>query len=153
MQDNARFSPLGEELQNWVQEQLQLLREYARQLEVSDTHSITDEWLDELWLSWKQAAISDSKAVDSFLNAFGIGFGQVLVNSLGFDWTYLEDEYGADIAVRALPGSADTRIAPLHFVLKRWESNEGEYVKAAVEEIDQIVREQALDHGVQRDDA
>lgn len=36
----------------------------------------------------------------------------------------INEEYGSDIAVRALPGSAHIRIAPLHFMLKQWELNE-----------------------------
>jgi len=150
MKDNAKFSPLDAEMQNWIQQQLHLLGEYARHLDGSMLNLMSGESLDELWLIWKKAATSDSEAVDSFLNAFGIGFGQLLVNKLGFEWVLLEDDYGTDIAVRALPGAANARICPLHFVLKRWESNEDIYVEAALTEINNLVNECASDHGVSR---
>ena len=150
MKDTAKFSPLNDELRNWVEGQLSLLTEYAETLDVSFEKPLSSESMDNLWIAWKAAKVTDSEAVDSFLNCFGIGFGQILVDNLGFEWTYLEDEYGADIAVRALPGIADTRIAPLHFVLKRWESNEGRFITDSIVEIDGIVDEHAREHGVER---
>ncbi|MEO1245617.1 MAG: DUF3806 domain-containing protein [Pseudomonadota bacterium] len=150
MKDNAKFFPLGDELQIWVRQRLELLAEYYSSLDVPMSNPVCAKSLDELWVAWKAAGITDSKAIDSFLNCFGIGFGQLLIDDLGFEWAYLEDEYGTDIAVRALPGTADTRIAPLHFVLRRWESNEGRYVEAALDQVDALVDEHAADHGVIR---
>ena len=150
MTDTAKFHKLDNELLNWVQQQLGLLTDYSLSLSVTVPKGLSAESLDDIWVAWKSAGISDSKALDSFLNSFGVGFGQLLVNDLGFEWTYLEDEYGNDIAVRALPGTANTRIAPLHFVLKRWDSNEDRFVVDALSQIDEIVDEQAAEHGVTR---
>lgn len=150
MKDTANFSALNEELSNWVNDQLLLLSEYASSLGISLNDPLDPERMDKLWLVWKSTQSNDSHAVDSFLNCFGIGFGQILVNRLGFEWTYMEDEYGADIAVRALPGIADVRIAPLHFVLKRWKSNEGVFVEFSLNEINRYVDESAREHGVER---
>lgn len=150
MKDDAKFFPLSDELRVWVQQQLELLAKYFSSLNVPLPELMTAESLDDLWIAWKEAGISDTEAVDSFLNCFGIGFGQLLTDNLGFDWAYLEDEYGSDIAVRALPGTADTRIAPLHFVLKRWESSEDRYVAAAIAQINDFVDQQAAEHGVER---
>ena len=108
------------------------------------------ESLDDLWMAWKAAGVTDRDAVDSFLNSFGIGFGQLLTECLEFEWTYLEDEYGADIAVRAFTGTANTRIAPLHFVLKRWQTNEDRYIEHAIGEIDGMLAEHAEEHGIER---
>ncbi|MFK8076934.1 MAG: DUF3806 domain-containing protein [Granulosicoccus sp.] len=150
MEDTAKFSALNDELYNWVNNQLLLLIEYARSLGISLNEPLDPKRMDELWLVWRNAQANDSDAVDSFLNCFGIGFGQILVNRLGFEWTYMEDEYGADIAVRALPEIADVRIAPLHFVLKRWESNEGVFIEFSLNEINRVVDESAREHGVER---
>jgi len=150
MEDKAKLSPLNDELKNWVVEQLKLLFEYFESLIPPHPNELTADSLDDLWIAWKNTNVADTKATDSFLNCFGVGFGHLLVNELGFEWTYLEDEYGSDIAVRALPGTADARIAPLHFVLKRWESNEGRYISEAIREIDKMVDEYAQEHNVCR---
>lgn len=150
MKDTARFSPLNDELRSWVEGQLSLLINYAESLNVSFEKLLSSESMDDLWIAWKATNVTDSEAVDSFLNCFGVGFGQILIEKLGFEWTYLEDEYGADIAVRALPGIADTRVAPLHFVLKRWESNEGRFITDSIDEINGIIDESAREHGVER---
>lgn len=150
MKDTAKFSPLNNELKEWIQKQLLLLDKYAESLDITFVNPLSSELMDDLWIAWKKTNVTDSDATDSFLNCFGIGFGQILVNQLGFKWTHLEDEYGSDIAVRALPGTADTRVVPLNFVLKRWESDEGKYIKEAVAEIDEILDEYAQEHGVER---
>lgn len=150
MTDTAKFFQLNDELLKWVQQQLDLLADYSSSLDLAVPGRLDAESLDNLWVAWKSAGISDSKAVDSFLNSFGVGFGQILVDELGFEWVYLEDEYGNNIAVRALPGTANTRIAPLHFVLKRWHSNEDRFVVDALNQIDEIVDEHAAEHGVTR---
>ena len=97
---------------------------------------------------WKDSGTNDSDSTDSFLNCFGIGVGTLLINELGFEWALLEDEYGTDLAVRALPGTANTRIAPLHFVLKRWETMENEFVEHSLKEIESFLHEQAEEHGI-----
>jgi len=150
MKDTARFSPLGPELAAWVSSQKELLSKYFESLNIAIPSRITAQSLDDLWVAWKESRVADATATDSFLNCFGVGFGQLLVDDLGFEWTYLEDEYGNDLAVRALPGIADTRVAPLHFVLKRWESGQERYVVDAISEIDAMVDEFASEHGVAR---
>ncbi len=150
MKDIAKFSPLTNESKVWIQSQLHLLGEYFKSLDIPTKNNFTAEVLDELWDRWRSVKTTDSNAIDSFLNCFGVGFGQILVDHLGFEWAYLEDEYGSDIAVRALPGTANVRVVPLDFVLKRWESNEGRFVKEAAKEIDRTVDEFALEHGISR---
>jgi len=150
MKDTAKLSELSIELSCWLEDQLVLLAEYAGSLGVYLDQPLTSEHMDDLWLAWKAKKVNDSDAIDSFLNCFGIGFGQILVDRLGFDWTFLEDAFGTDIAVRAFPGIADTRIAPLHFVLKRWESNEGSFITASIIEIDKHMDEHAKEHGIER---
>jgi len=148
MEDTATFSPLSEELNSWVHNQLALLTEYADSFDLALDENFTSAQLDQLWMLWKKAGINDSDSTDSFLNCFGIGFGVLLIKKLGFEWALLEDEYGTDLAVRALPDTADTRVVPLHFVLKRWESKENEFIEHSLKEIEGFLFEQAEEHGI-----
>ncbi len=148
MEDNATFSPLSGKLENWIQNQLILLAQYADSFDITFEEDFTPVQLDQLWVLWKKSEVNDSDSTDSFLNCFGIGFGTLLIKKLGFEWALLEDEYGKDLAVRALPGTADTRIVPLHFVLKRWESKENEFIEHSLKEIEGFLNEQAEEHGI-----
>ena len=150
MKDTARLSPLGEEAKSWLVGQLQILRSYAIHFGINPSGQLLSNELDDLWAAWMEENVADLNSVDSFLNCFGIGFGQVLVDDCGFEWIYLEDEDGADIAVRALPDVADVRIAPLHFVLKRWQSKEGRFVVHSLSEIAKLLEDAASEQGIGR---
>ena len=43
-------------------------------------------------------------------------FGQYLIDHLGLEWATLTDEFGCDLAVVGMPGTADFLVFPPNFV-------------------------------------
>jgi hypothetical protein len=74
------------------------------------------------------------------INAFGIGFGQYLVDNNNLEWKIVQDEFGTEIAVYRTPG--DILLFPPNLVAKRYEKEEIEFfvplyngIKKQIEEI------------------
>ncbi len=144
MDDIGTFSDLNPAEIEWLDRRQSNLRAYVAALLPGRSHnSINAGLLDELWVAWKSSALGDNEAITSFVQSFGVGFGQLLVDNSGFEWAILADEYGTDFAVRALPGTANTRVAPIDFVLKRYDDGIDEFVVHAIQEIEAIVAKSA----------
>lgn len=95
--------------------------------------------LDQLWMAWKETEPEDNQATADFLQAFGVAFGQLLVEESGFEWAIITDPSGSDFVVRTAPGTANTRVAPIDFVLTHYENGEDEFVWQTQQEINKIV--------------
>lgn len=84
---------------------------------------LTAAALDRLFAAWLPQAGNDADFINAVINGVGIGLGTLLVDA-GFEWVVATDEYGTDLAVLALPGTADVLIYPANFVAKRFERRE-----------------------------
>jgi hypothetical protein len=86
-----------------------------------------DDWLTpahldaaySAWLSIHQRGVGDPNPM---INAFGIAFGQYLVDIVGLEWKAVSDDYGTEIAVYGKPGNII--VFPTNLVAKRYEKNE-----------------------------
>ena len=56
------------------------------------------------------------------INAFGVAFGQYLVENLEMKWAVVTDDHGSEIAVHGQPG--DVLIYPPNLVAKRFEKRQ-----------------------------
>lgn len=141
MDDIGKFEPLGPGELAWLDRmRAQLLAYIEVLLPRNDGHAISADLLDDLWVAWRNTNVDDDEAALSFIHAFGTGFGDLLADGFEFEWAILTDEYGTDYAVRALPGTANTRVAPIDFVMKRFRNGEnGKYVSHAIAEIVEIL--------------
>lgn len=144
MQKTEKFEALSSKEQEWLRQKLDRLNKYISDLVPEHSGSKVDaKILDQLWMAWKKSAPEDNEAAAGFLQAFGVGFGQLLVEEAGFEWAILTDVAGADFVVRALPYTANTRIVPIDFVLTRYENDENEFVAETQREIAKILAKAA----------
>ncbi len=143
MENIGKFEPLGtNELAELDQKRAQLHAYVGVLLPNIEDHAIDADLLDDLWVSWRNSNVDDREAALSFVHAFGTGFGDILANQFEFEWAILTDKYGTDYAVRALPGTANTRVAPLDFVMKRFQNSEdGKFVSHAISEIGALLEQ------------
>jgi len=127
---------------HWVAEQLQAASAFVAVHSPPDSGSaITLGALDRAFSSWLGKGVSDPAQVNAAVNAVGIAFGSLLVRDAGFSWVIATDGQGTDLAVRALPDTADVLLYPANFVAKRWERREGTFMQAAFAETARQVRE------------
>jgi hypothetical protein len=96
---------------------------------------VTPEALDRAFAAWLPECGDDATQLNAVINIVGVQFGQILVDSVGFEWTIAKDAQGTDLAVRALPGRGDVLIYPANFVAKRWQRRESNFLVAAVHTI------------------
>ncbi|WP_144996206.1 DUF3806 domain-containing protein [Polystyrenella longa] len=68
-----------------------------------------------------------------FINAFGIAFGQCLIEELGFDWVVASDEHGTEMAVHRKQN--DAVVFPLNLVAKRYVNGETEFFVPVFDDI------------------
>lgn len=130
--------------QKWVAEQLEVASAFVAAHSPTDSGSpITLGALDRAFSAWLGQGISESAQVNAAINAVGIAFGSLLVRDAGFSWVIATDAQGTDLAVCALPGTADVLLYPANFVAKRWERREGTFMQAAFTETARQVRELA----------
>jgi hypothetical protein len=115
----------------WIESQL------GRARELVGRYSQGDEWnpfrleaLDRVWTSWlhENEKQTNQDEINSAINAVGIAFGSILVESGLFDWVIVSDDHGTDLAVRALPRRGDVVVFPANFVAKRWEKRETDFL-------------------------
>ncbi len=144
MEDIGKFEPPSAAELAWLGEKRAHLSSYLEAvLSMPAVPKVSSDLLDELWVAWRAISTGDDEAVLNFVEVFGVGFGDLLVHELGFEWSILTDEYGTDLAVRALPGTGDIRVTPIDFVLKRYQDEQLEpYVAHAIVEIGQVLERQ-----------
>lgn len=107
---------------------------------LDDIDCLLPSYLEESYKVW---FASHNRGVDDpnpMINAFGIGFGQYLVDNNNLEWKNLQDEFGTEIAVYRTPG--DILLFPPNLVAKRYEKEEIEFfvplyngIKKQIEEI------------------
>src|SRR5579872_5841482 len=113
------FEPLTSVENKWIDDQLELAREFVQTFRPEDSHRrLTLESLDQAFVSYLESNANPSTA-NGVILAIGAAFGTRLVEDLGFQWVIVKDEYGTDLAVLARPGRGDVIIVPADFVAKR----------------------------------
>jgi Domain of unknown function (DUF3806) len=106
---------------DWIGAHLATARWLLTETTGSDAVSPTLEQLDialEGWLAgWLGQPESDRDDPNQYINAFGIAFGQRLVDGLGFEWKVVTDADGTEMAVVRQPG--EMIVFPANLVAKR----------------------------------
>jgi len=99
----------------WIEDNLrkarQLLGKQAGQ-------EIELEELDEAFARWLDRHDPKHEDPNPFINAFGIAFGQYLVDHCDLKWMVVMDDQGTEMAVHGEPG--DVLVFPPDFVAKRY---------------------------------
>ena len=128
------FQQITEAELNWIESQLTAGIHFAK--EYSPQHSdLSLEALDAAWSAWMATSPSDTDEINHAINCIGIPFGSLLTKTGEFEWCIASDEWGTDLAVRALPGRGDVSVHPADFVSKRWESGTTEFLVDAFPQI------------------
>jgi hypothetical protein len=119
----------------WIQEQMragaQFVAEFTNQ--TGSVDSLAD--LDAAWAAWMDTSPTDLEDINHAINCTGIPFGSLLVGTGQFSWCIASDEWGTDLAVRALPDRGDVLVYPADFVSKRWESRTTDFLADAFPQI------------------
>jgi uncharacterized protein DUF3806 len=115
----VRVEALGPSERVWIETSLgDLRRLVARD---ADEDGLTPEDLDggfQAWfLEWMMTPQRSRPDPKPTVKAFGIGFGQLLVDRLSLEWVVVKDRDRTQLAVR---GQGDEMLYPGHLVAKRW---------------------------------
>ena len=78
---------------------------------------------------------TSTEEINHAINCVGIRFGSLLVETGEFAWCIASDDWGMDLAVRALPDRGDILVYPADFVSKRWESRTTDFLAGAFSQI------------------
>ena len=144
----ARIDPLSESEQDWIAAQLRQARGFVAQFAgVSGGDELPSlEALDAAWSGWLNSGETDVQRINDAINAFGVAFGQWLVDAGTLRWVIATDEHGTDLAVHGLPGAGDVLVYPANFVAKRYERREMRFFQRSYDDI--LAHVQAIHHSV-----
>ncbi len=132
---------ISEAERKWIADHLEAASRLVRSRLRGDEKSLTLETLDEAFAACIRAGDADtSSGANELINCVGVAFGQSLVDGLGFEWVIATDEYGTDLAVRALPETGDVLLYPTNFVAKRWERQEIFFLKRSYDQTEEHIR-------------
>ncbi|MCG8407459.1 MAG: DUF3806 domain-containing protein [Phycisphaerales bacterium] len=138
MSNQRKIEPLNPAERDWVTEELGNAQRLVKQFSpVDEGARMTPGVLDRVFKQAYESNPNDSDHGNAVINAVGIAFGQYLVDELGYEWVMVTDEHGCEIAVVALPGTANVLVFPPNLVAKRWVSGTTDflwYVYQGIEE-------------------
>jgi hypothetical protein len=127
---------LSEAEHHWIAEQVDLAMHFVAEYSPADVgQAWTLAALDRAYTTWFACHGQDPELVDATIECVGIAFGSFLVDGAGFDWTWVNDEYGFDIGIRALPERGDVFVCPRDFFAKRWERGETGFLEFSYGEL------------------
>ncbi|MDP1588227.1 MAG: DUF3806 domain-containing protein [Prosthecobacter sp.] len=118
----------------WIESQLAAGKNFVAHYS-SRHRDLSLEALDEAWTAWMATSQSDADEINHAINCIGIPFGSLLISTGEFAWCIASDDWGTDLAVRALPDRGDVLVYPADFVSKRWESRTTDFLVAAFPQI------------------
>jgi hypothetical protein len=97
---------------DWIVANLEKARDIVGKgkIELSD--------LDVAWGRWLGIHDPEVEDPNPTINAFGIAFGQYIIDDLGLHWAVVADEHSTEICVHGQPG--DVLVYPCNFVAKRY---------------------------------
>jgi len=125
--------PNDAELQ-WLQSSIEGAKQLIARFSPSDSgQPITSAALDSAWAAWLATTEKDVNRINEVINSIGLAFGQILVDTSGFEWVVASDEKGCDMAILALPGKGDVLSYPLHVIAHRWPNRETFFLEAVEE--------------------
>ena len=131
----TKFNPLRQSERDWIANHVEAAPDFVAAFSPPDADTeLTLAALDRAFAIWLAQGSRDQGEVNAIVNLVGVTFGSFLVREAGFEWVIATDEHGADLAVLALPGTADLLAYPANFVAKRWERGESMFLEAAFEE-------------------
>jgi hypothetical protein len=123
--NKPQFSELTDAEEQWKEGHLLAAQEIVSRLCPDDAwNPIRLEALDRAWSIWMASDENDNEQINKHINAFGVAFGHLLVDSGVFCWAIVSDDFGTDLGLRALPNRGDVSVVPANFVAKRWERKE-----------------------------
>jgi Domain of unknown function (DUF3806) len=132
-----RMSDPSESERAWIAANIELAAEIAKAtgLPVDPGDHLAPSTLDAAWAAWLAGHDRATEDPNPYINAFGLAFGQHLVDDLGLAWKVVEDRDGTEMAVWGEVG--DVLVFPPNLVGKRYvEGATGFFVPTA----DQIAR-------------
>jgi hypothetical protein len=118
-----QIDPLTPSEEAWVREAISLARVMVGSFSPSDGAApLEPAALDRAYSAW--ARTSSPEEANNVINAFGAALGQTMIDRFGFIWAIVTDEYGTELAVHGLPGTADILVFPQNLIAKRHERGE-----------------------------
>ncbi len=108
----------------WIANNLVATRELVAEL-AGGTRDLEPSTLDVAYAAWFAQHDAEAEDPNSMINAFGIAFGQLLVDQLQLKWVVASDEQGTEMAVHGQPG--DILVYPPNLVAKRYTTRETEF--------------------------
>jgi hypothetical protein len=128
--DDQTIEPPNDAEAEWVRTNVMGVREAAGgEASPAQIDELYAGWFEE----WTAKPEEDREDPNPMINAFGLAFGQVLVDELGLDWAVVTDKYGTEIAVHGQPG--DLLVFPPNLVAKRFERGETHFLQPIYQEI------------------
>ena len=142
------FQALTEAEHRWIHDQLDRAREFVYAFAPQVTGDpLALEALDQAFSNFLASDSHDVATANAAVIGVGVAFGDKLVERLGFSWVIATDDYGTDLAVLSRPGRGDVTIFPTDFVAKRYERKESGFLKASLVDIEDQLREVAVEWG------
>lgn len=136
--DELQMRPLRASLEPWLR---QRRRSLQRAFGFDPRSPSAPRQLDDFWEGLFRVEPGDQ--LDTMLACAWVGFGDLLVHRLGFQWCWSRDEFGTDLGCVALPETAKLLIVPGSFVGKRWERREPRFIEHALPEIERTLEQVA----------
>jgi hypothetical protein len=117
----AKITKPNEAERQWIAKNLAATREFVSAFSAGSS-DIELPVLDAAFAAWLQQHDHESEDPNPVINAFGVAFGQNLVDQLQLEWVVASDEHGTELAVHGQTG--DVLIYPANLVAKRYTARE-----------------------------
>ena len=134
------FQQITRAERDWIDAQIRAGRDFVQKW-ASDHSTLDLAALDSAWSAWMATSAAAIDEINHAINSIGIPFGLILTQTGEWEWCIAADDWGTDLAVRALPERGDMVLYPANFVSKRWESRTCNFLERAFPQImDQVDR-------------
>ncbi len=108
----------------WIANNLAATREMVAEF-AGRVSNLEPAVLDVAYAAWFAQHAPKSEDPNPAINAFGIAFGQHLVDQLQLNWVVASDQHGTEMAVHGQPG--DILVYPPNLVGKRYSAHETDF--------------------------
>jgi hypothetical protein len=122
---------------DWIRGNVESVQALISESGTAKTGSLDPAALDEVYAAWHGQHNREAEDPNPMINAFGLAFGQYLVDNLNLEWAMVSDDQGTEIAVHGQPG--DILVFPPNLVAKRYVKGETEFFKTVYDGIHQSV--------------
>jgi hypothetical protein len=133
-----RVFDINDAERTWIAGNLQVVRSFAMDLGIvsDETTPLDTQVLDAVWAAWLEMHVRGQEDPNSIINAFGVSFGQLLVQSLGLEWKIVHDAV-TEIALCGQPG--DIVIYPQNLVARRYMAGTTRFFEELAAEMAQTI--------------